>query len=39
MDTEMIKLKIKCHDKFMNILRTRNNNMNLYQQCFQIYES
>lgn len=39
MDTEMIKLKIKCHDKFINILRNHNNNMYLYQQYFEIYES
>ena len=39
MDTEIIKLKIKCHDKFMNILRNHNNNMYLYQQYFEIYES
>ena len=39
MDTEMIKLKIKCHDKFVNILKNNNHNINLYQQYFQIYES
>jgi len=35
----MIKLKIKCHDKFINILKNNNHNINLYQQYFQIYES
>ena len=35
----MIKLKIKCYDKFVNILKNNNHNINLYQQYFQIYES
>ena len=38
MDTEMIKLKIKCYDKFVNIIND-NEKINLYQQYFQSYES
>ena len=38
MDTEMIKLKIKCYDKFVNIIND-NEKMNLYLQYFQLYES
>jgi hypothetical protein len=40
MDTEMIKLKIKCYNKFENIIKSGDNNkIYLYQQYFQIYES
>jgi len=38
MDFEIIKLKIKCHGKFENIINN-NERINLYQQYFQIYES
>jgi hypothetical protein len=38
MDFEIIKLKIKCHEKFENIINN-NERINLYQQYFQIYES
>jgi hypothetical protein len=39
MDTEMIKLKIICHNKFINIIRCDNDIVNLYMQYFQSYES
>ena len=35
----MIKLKIKCYDKFENIIKSDNNKIYLYQQYFQSYES
>ena len=36
----MIKLKIKCYNKFENIIKSGDNNkIYLYQQYFQIYES
>ena len=35
----MIKLKIKCYNKFENIIKNGDNNkIYLYQQYFQIYE-
>ena len=38
METEMIKLKIKCHNKLINILKSDNDTINLYIQYFQSYE-
>ena len=38
MDIEIIKLKIKCYEKFENIINDHNNKLHLYQQFFQLYE-
>ena len=38
MDIDIIKLKIKCYDKFENIINSHNDKIQLYQQYFKEYE-